>query len=131
MEILEWLKSIGCSIRDFEQIFSDNIEPTNKTIQVFQWLFENGAELSASVFAAAAKRGNFYILNWLKEHNCPFSNNVFFSAATAGKIDVLEWLREHGYKQNPTYVYKLNVSCQAMSIEVIEWFESHPEIYSE
>jgi hypothetical protein len=66
------------------------------SLEMLQWVRENGCPWNSSTCACAAKSGNFDALKWARENGCPWGTMTCAYAAKSGNMNTLKWARENG-----------------------------------
>lgn len=124
IDVLEWLKEHNFPMNSVAYLYAIQ----NGHFETLKWLRKHNVQIlySHDLFGAAADLRKIPVLEWLKEEKCMFSETTLIRAAATRDITILEWFRLNGCKTNS----RVNVSVwfQHLSLEIIEWFESHPEI---
>ena len=86
-----------------------------------QWGLSCGAQLNASLCAAAAARGALAALIRLRAVGCPWDHKTCVRAAEGGHFEVLKWAHVHGC---PVGLVKMVICCAAArngDLEMLSW----------
>jgi len=93
------------------------------SLQMAQWLHEQGAEYESDVISsAAAQKGDMAMLKWLETQDCDFTRQTFEAAALSGSVEVLEWLKKKGCRWNEDMMCE--TAAQEGHLDALKWLRN-------
>jgi hypothetical protein len=92
LTVLKHLRSIGCEW-DAEDIAC--YAASSGSIEVVEWVRQQGLTINAEVMAAAAGAGHIGMCEHLRNRGCDWDAIACNEAASYGEVVTLRWLREH------------------------------------
>lgn len=127
IHIMEWLKSKNCLITGEAY----RTAARRGHIKILNWLFENNINISSvgGIYEQAAQSGSIEILDWLYNKNCDFGEEALLTAGKGQNLQMLEWFRTHNFRFENIGSIQISSSYEYFSLEVIEWFQSYPELF--
>lgn len=110
LEVLQWLRSIGCPWDSYTCSSAAN----GGHLDVLTWARENGCPWNASTLCRAH---HFELFKWAMVHECPRSEQAYYMAAQKGYLDILKWVDLSGPRGNAASVW----AAKGGQIEVLKW----------
>jgi hypothetical protein len=98
---LQHLRSEGCN---WDAAYIAHYAAGSGSIEVVEWLRQQGIEISAKVLAWAARCGQTAVCQHLRSTGCDWDTDACSEAVECGRLETLHWLREHGCPWDVTEV---------------------------